>query len=213
MFRRIGSGKLRCNFKSVVCAAAVAAGVTGDQFQRFVIGPEFQRTESALAIGQRPLEQRDDLLFFQRLQHVDAAAREQRRDDFERRILGGRANQADRSPLHIGQKRILLRFVEAVNLVDEENGSRVHLGGLGRIGHHLLDLFDAAGDGGELDEGGLGGFGNDLGKSGFAHARRTPEDHRAGVVALDLHAQRLAGADEMLLPEQFVQAARAHSLR
>ncbi len=35
----------------------------------------------------------------------------------------------------------------------------------------------------------FGRFGNDLGQRGFAHARRTPEDHRAGIVALDLHAQ------------------------
>ena len=84
---------------------------------------------------------------------------------------------------------------------------------LAAVDHHLLDLLDAAGDRGELDEAGLGGLGNDLGQRGFAHARRTPEDHGAGIVALDLHAQRLAGPDEVLLAKQFVEAARAHALR
>jgi hypothetical protein len=84
---------------------------------------------------------------------------------------------------------------------------------LAAVDHYLLDLLDAAGHRGELNEAGLGRFGNDLGQRGLAHARRTPEDHRAGIVALDLHAQRLSGADQMLLAEQFVQAARPHPLR
>ena len=56
-----------------------------------------------------------------RPQRVDFGAREQRRDHFERRILGGRADQDDVAALDIGQKRVLLGFVEAVNFVDEEH--------------------------------------------------------------------------------------------
>ena len=144
--------------------------------------------------------------------HVDAAAREQRRDDFERRILGGCADQANGAALDVGQKGVLLGLVEAVNLIDEEDGARMHLGGLRGGDHHLLDLLDAAHDGGELDEAGLGGFGNDLGQGGFAHAGRTPEDHGAGIVALDLHAQGLAGAEQVLLAAVLLQGARTHPL-
>jgi hypothetical protein len=88
----------------------------------------------------------------------------------------------------------------------------VHLRGLRGGGHHLLDLLDAAHDGGELDEAGLCGFGDDFGEGGFADARRTPEDHGPGVVALDLHAQRLAGTDEVLLSAEFIKSAGAHAL-
>jgi hypothetical protein len=35
----------------------------------------------------------------------------------------------------------------------------------------------------------------DFGEGCFAGARRAPEDHRGGVVALDLHTQGFAGAD------------------
>jgi len=53
---------------------------------------------------------------------------------------------------------------------------------------------------------------NDFGQSSFAGARRAPEDHRGGIIAFDLHAQRFAGADEVLLPDEFVERARAHAV-
>src|ERR1700733_7722323 len=86
------------------------------------------------------------------------------------------------------------------------------LRGFGRGDHYLLDFLDAAGDRGELNEAGLCGFGDDLGQSGFADARRTPEDHRAGVVMFDLDTKRLSRPDEMFLANQFVEAARPHAL-
>ena len=97
------------------------------------------------------------LVFGERLQGVDAAAGEQRGDDLERRVLGGGADQADGAALDVGQKGVLLRLVEAMDLVDEEDGARAELRGLFGIDHDLLDLLDAGEDGGELDEGGLGG--------------------------------------------------------
>ena len=39
-----------------------------------------------------------------------------------------------------------------------------------------------------------------------------PEDHRGGIVALDLHAQRFAGAHQMLLPNEFIEGARTHTI-
>ena len=43
-------------------------------------------------------------------------------------------------------------------------------------------------------------------------AGRSPEDHGCGVVALDLHAERLAGAEQMLLADVFIERARSHAL-
>ena len=213
LFSALGLRQLRGDFKRVVGAAAVAAGVAGDEFERVVVGSDFKRAEAALFVFQSPPQERRDLLFGQRFKHVDTATREQRGDDFEGRILGRRADQPDGAALHVGQKRILLRLVEAVNLVDEENGARMHLRGLGGRGHDLLDLLDAAHDGGELDEAGLGGFGNDLGQRGFAHARADPRRSWSRRSSrLDLHAQRLAGADQVLLAAQFLKRARAHAL-
>ena len=64
-----------------------------------------------------------DLVVGELVEHEDARAGEQRRVDFERRILGGRADQRDRAVLDVRQHRVLLRFVEAMDLVDEQDGA------------------------------------------------------------------------------------------
>ena len=56
------------------------------------------------------------------LQHVHARARQQRADDLERRILGGRADERQRAVLDVRQEGVLLRLVEAMHLVEEQHG-------------------------------------------------------------------------------------------
>jgi hypothetical protein len=203
--------QLRGHFKRVVGVAAVAARVAGNQFQRIVIRGQSECAKAPLAIFKGTAQQRCDLFLGQRLQHVDAAAREQRGDDFEGGILSCRSNQPYCPALHVGQKGVLLGLVEAVNLIDEEDGAGVHLRRLRGRDHHLLDFLDAACDGGEFNETCFGCFGDDLGQRGLAHARRTPEDHGAGIIMFNLDAQWLAGADQVLLSAQLLQAARAHA--
>ncbi len=167
--------------------------------------------EAAL-VGERATEQRDEFVFGERLEGVDAAAGEQRGDDLEGGILGGGADEPDGAALDVGKEGVLLRLVEAMDLVDEEDGARAVVRGFFRVDHDLLDLLDAGEDGGELDEGGVRGLGDDLGEGGFADAGRSPEDHGGGVVRFDLHAQRLAGPDEVLLADVFVERAGPHAL-
>ena len=76
------------------------------------------------------LKEGDDLRFGERLQGVDAAAGEQRGVEFEGGVLGGGADQADGAALDVGQEGVLLRLVEAMDLVDEEDGARAEAGGL-----------------------------------------------------------------------------------
>ena len=80
----------------------------------------------------------------ERLQHEDLRARQQRGVHLERRVLGRRADQHDVAGLDARQEGVLLRLVEAVDLVDEDDrapaGRRRR--SLGRR-HHLLDLLDA----------------------------------------------------------------------
>ncbi len=99
-----------------------------------------------------------------------------------------------------------------MDLVDENNRPRaVFLRAL-CVGHDLLDFLDAGQHGGELDELGLGHVGDDLCQGSLARAGRSPEDERADIVAFNLGAQRLARPDQLVLSDEFVQAARAHTV-
>ena len=82
--------------------------------------------ESALRIVQRAIDDRCHVLIGERVQHEDARAREERRVHFKRRVLGRRADHRHRSVLDIGQNRVLLPFVEAMDLVDEEHAASAH---------------------------------------------------------------------------------------
>ena len=106
----------------------------------------------------------------------------------------------------------MLRFVEAVYLVHEDDGSGAVLARPFRVGHHLLDFFDPGQHRGKFDEIGMGHAGDDLGQRGFADAGRPPEKQRAGVVALDLHPQRLAGRENVFLSDKLIQRTRAHAI-
>ena len=110
------------------------------------------------------------------------------------------------------QKGILLGAVEAVNLINEDDGAGTVVAGALGFGHDLLDLFYAGHDGGELDKFGLGTAGDDFGEGGFADAGRSPEKDAANVIALDLHAQSLAGSEDVLLSDELVEIARAHTV-
>jgi hypothetical protein len=112
----------------------------------------------------------------------------------------------------VRQEGVLLRFVEAVNFVDEDDGARAVLAGAVGIAHDLLDFLDAGEHSGKLDKIGFGNARNNFGESGLAGARRAPENHRGGVVALDLHAQRFRGSDQVLLSDEFIECARAHAV-
>ena len=146
------------------------------------------------------------------MENIDPAAREQGGDDFEGWILRGCADEADVAALDVGQEGVLLGFVETVNLIDEQDGAGMHARSLGGRHHYLLDFLDAAHHCGEFNEGRLGGFGDDFGERGFADAGRTPKNHGACIVVLDLHAEGLAGTEQVFLAAVFGQGAGSHAL-
>ena len=86
-------------------------------------------------------------------------ARQQRRVDLERRVLGGRADEGEEARLDVRQEGVLLRLVEAVHLVDEEHRARgpaacARLRALDR----LADVLDAAEHRRDRDELGVEGL-------------------------------------------------------
>ena len=97
-------------------------------------------------------EKLGDLRRGQRIEDVDFGAREKRRDHFEGRILGGRADEDDVAGFDVWKKCVLLGFVEAVNFIHEDDGAMAAAGLLLGYGHDLLDFLDAGENGAEGDE-------------------------------------------------------------
>ena len=89
----------------------------------------------------------------ERLEHEHFRSREQRRVDLERGVLGRRADEDDVAGFDARQKRVLLRLVEAVNLVDEDDRAAAQApAAILRRGHDVLDFLDAGEHGAEGDE-------------------------------------------------------------
>ena len=193
-------------------AARVAVGKVRDHGDRLVRDLHLLIAEAAF-VGERVAEKADNVLRFERLQHEHLAARKKRPVHLEGGVLCRRADQNDAPPLHIGQKGVLLRLVEAVDLVHKEDGLFPEAAGGLRLLHHLLDLFNAARDGGKIDEPRLGLVRDDAGERRLAHAGRAPEDHRPDGIALDNAAQHLFFAEKVFLPAEFGKIARTKPRR
>ena len=102
--------------------ARVAVGEARDRVERVRRRrrrPRAPRPRSASASARR--EDADDVRRRRAAQHEHLRAREERRVHLERRVLGRRADQDDVARLDVRQERVLLRLVEAVDLVDEED--------------------------------------------------------------------------------------------
>ena len=99
--------------------------------------------ETAVDVGERPFENADQRRLGERLEHEDLRAREQRRVHLEGRVLGRGADEHDVSGLDPRQERVLLRLVEPVDLVDEDDGPAAAAATQLGSRHHVLDLLDA----------------------------------------------------------------------
>ena len=160
----------------------------------------------ATLVAQGALEERDEVVGGQRLEPQQERARQQGRDHRERRVLGCGRDQRDEPVLYRGEQHVLLRLGEAVHLIDEEDRRPTPgelAAGLLDLGAHLLD---PGGDGGQLDETTLGGLRDDGGDGRLSHSWRPPEEHRHGLPVRE-PAQRRARSEQVLLPDDLVEAA------
>ncbi len=112
----------------------------------------------------------------------------------------------------MGQEGVLLGLVEPVYLVDEQDGGPAGAAGGLCARHRLPDVLDAAQHRRDGEELRVEGLGHQAREGGLPGTGRAPEDHRVRAPCLEGDAQRLARAEQVFLPDDFVQAARAHAL-
>src|SRR5256714_9274850 len=129
---------------------------------------------------------------FQRLEHELPAARQQRGRQLEAGVLRGGADQRDDAVLDPGKKRVLLRPVEAVDLVAEQDrAASFVLETLLRLLDDLANAGPPFDDRGERLEVTIGVVRDQAREGRLARAGRAPEDARPHVATPDQLAQRL----------------------
>ena len=123
-----------------------------------------------------------------------------------------RPDQPDDAALHVRQKNVLLRLIEPVNLIDEQDGGLPRI--LQAIGRQRQDpshfrhvRFNAAQPFEFIPRAG----GNDLSEGSFARAWGAVEDERLDPVSLYGPAQELARTQDVRLAHKVIEAARAHA--
>ena len=155
----------------------------------------------------------EDLQVFvgQALQHMHGRARQERGVHLERRVLGGRAEEDDVAVLDVREHDVLLSLVEAMDLIDEQDGPLIgEPAQLARLFDELAQLRHPAGDGGHSSEPCLRMLRADRRERRLARAGRPPEDHRRQLSCVDRLPQDAALADDVLLPDELVEVARSH---
>ena len=192
--------------EQLACIAAAEAQQRRRLFQHDVFLLEIN------VLLQAALGQRQQIGVFQRLQHVELTAREQRPDHLKRWILRRGADERHHTLLHSPQERVLLRLGEAVYLVDEEDGRlRVEEVLAAGLLDDIAHVLHAGGHGRERVEGHVKLMGDHHCQRRFAHAGRPPKDEGRDASALYHATQDGAFTDQMLLSDVVVKRTGAHS--
>lgn len=111
------------------------------------------------------------------------------------------------------QEGVLLRLIEAMDLVDKEHGSFAEP--LFRLGllNRFAQILNAREDGGEGNEAHATAAREQLREGSLARARRAPKDQRREcAAACEQSSQYAAFADEMRLADEFREGSWSHAL-
>ena len=190
--------------------AAVAAGERHDLVLR--LGRERKAAREAALVGEGPPDELAERVVVERLELHHAAAADERGVDLEVGVLGRCPDEHDRAVLHRVQQRVLLAAVEAVYLVDEEDGAPTEREQAAPGGLDLAaQVLDRSRDGADLDELGVRGARDDARERRLARARRAVEDDRRERVVLDGAPQPRPRADGLRLTDEALERGGAHA--
>ena len=158
-----------------------------------------------------PDQQPADILPLQGLQFKDNGPGNQGTVDLKIGIFRGCTYEYQSSVLHKRQKVILLSFIEAVYLINKENGLLpVHAQIVLGFFHYFLHVLFSRNRCVHLLELGAGGVGNDLCQCCLSRTRRSVEKYTSQFVRLDGTVKQFPFTDDMLLPHHLFQRCGAH---
>src|ERR1700757_453794 len=169
-------------------------------------------SKSTLFVGQCASDQHFELLNAERLKSKNLRTRDKRAVYVKERVVSSGADQAQRSCLNVGQKNVLLRLVEMMNLINKQN--RLSPGGAQTIGGGSNDtahLGDIAFHTADADEFCVCHLRNDPGKRSLAAAGWPRENHRRQSICFNRPAQQFARRQDVFLTDELIERARAHA--
>jgi hypothetical protein len=206
-------GKVGGNLQQVECTPCITVGGNRQTVEPRVIDHQPAIAQSVRCVLQGVVDDPAQGIRFQPLQYIGACAGQQCTVQFKRGILGSGANENDRAIFHIGQKGILLGLVEAVCLVDEQDGlAPFQFAYLLRHGNGRTNILDARQHRRQRNKFRMGVISQQSCKRGLAGARRSPQHHGMQVAFLDGAAQWLAGSQDVRLPGEGRERARSHAI-
>ena len=205
--------KVRREFEQVQRAPRVAVRGGRNSLQGLVADRKAP-TEAALLVEQSAAQHREQIILGERLEDIDARAGQQRVVELERGILCRRPDEGQRAVLDVGQEGVLLRLVEAMHLIEEQDRPAIaHVTVLFSLGYRAANVLDAGHDGRQGNEMRFGRSRNEARQGRLARAGRTPEDHRVRPALPDRPEQRLALVEQVPLAREFVERRRSHAIR
>ena len=185
-----------------------------EQAPRITIGQCGQRLQGIICHVdvwhgiQCALRQLHQFIIGQRMQHIHLRPREQGRIDFKRRVFGRGADKHHQPRFDKGQQSVLLAFVEAVNLVNEQNGA-APLCGMGlRLFHGGANVFHTAEHSRQRNERIVKRVRHQARQRGFTHAGRPPQNHGVRLARGKSRVQGLARCQQMRLANHLVKTVR-----
>ena len=140
------------------------------------------------------------------------AAAEHRVIDIEIRVFRCRGNDRDAAVLHELQQRLLLLFVEVLDLVEIQQHTAGREHGI-ELGNDIADVRNARGRGVQAAQGAVRAGRDDACDRGLAGAGRAVKHHVRDLAGLHDAAEHPVRAQNMLLPDDIVERGRPDFIR
>ena len=207
-------GAHRRHFQSVERHPRVAVGNVHQMRPRLILQLRRQHPQPPPLVRQRPPDDVGHRPIIQGIQREHPAAGKQRGVDLKRRVLGGSPDKSDRAILNIGQNDILLRLVETVDLVHEQDGRLpVQRLPFPRPGHRLPQVRHTRRHCAHRLKMRLRRGRNQPRQRRLPRTRRPPEQNRRHPVGRNRPPQRPVRAQNMLLSHKLGERRRPHPFR